>query len=435
MKKIRLFILTLILTLSFVCSAFAEDTSDTKRLFSITASNGSKTFDVPAKAVSCGYFRAPNPETKEGGELKAYYVIPKTLYPTGSSLSFGGNDAKLISNYGWTQEEIDFAKANFCAGFSNWGISYDDTTYSYNLNVDVSYTPDPEALKFQNGKDAWCEMYTVLKDYMTSLENWTEYGYQFPEPIEPTEPEEKLPNLTYKVSRKWHPRVTSNIAHYNFHANWSASEYEIYSKNPQNYVVEVYLTPYNENLSSKAKLYYSKSLMLDEHLSLSMDDAREVIWNYVSGSNVDGADIKSFPYYVMLRVASVDGLRHSDWHFYNINGNSVIDNGTFSEDVDNEEFKSEIPPTDDNNTVDDTALQKDPDGENTTASKDPSSPSYKENYDPYSLYQNMKGAVATVKDIASMISVCYQWLPQWLLGLIACSIGLLVVVGFIKIVL
>lgn len=422
--KLRIFFTILICSL-FIChlsfDAFAGSYSISydaaQYLYSFHNNNSNIDFDIGYYFNNCTPDKPALIKIDDGSYTTLFYIHNTNLDVGGVSRNPNSKDPVTVN----TSSLEAYKTSNFTFYRRNNGRNSNTIYSNYSFYVPVlSYSSWDDLISEMNEYDSYDEWFTQHKDV-----------------LDPDPPKESLPNFTYQISKKWSPRIFTNILQYNFYANWNCEEFEIYCNAPNNYYVECKAKFVLSGLNASDSIFIDKQPIVTNELSFSIDDVCDKLLN-ISYPQAPGMPAVKPSFYVMLRVISSDSSLCSDWHFYLVEpsaGNNITDSGSFSEN-DNGDLDLTEPPSDSNTNINNSNLTKDPNGNKTSASSNPDSSLYDDStsVNSGSVYNTLKSNVDTVKNISSLLATCYQWFPSWLLSLISASIGIIVVVGLIKII-
>lgn len=251
-----------------------------------------------------------------------------------------------------------------------------------------------------------------------------------------------LPAMQYNVSRKWAPKPLTNILAYNAWVEWDYMLYELYKNNPADYKVQLYVQKgfsYKPDSGSEILAQGEMKHILDRNIvdnvmTFSLDKTGNDLYGddwFVSATHNN----PNF-YYAYVRISSLDEKSHSKWQCFQCSKSSISNIGEVDiGDKDSLGFTHITKNSDGDVNLDDSAFHKDPNGDKTTASTDPSSALYDGNSLSFdNIVSNIKSVVASVNAVADLLTSVYGWFPQWLINLIVAGIGAVVVVGLFKLI-
>lgn len=422
MKKFILFLLlSFILFGAFSTQAYADDSTTTPLLTSGICLY-EKTNDSGQISDAYYYYLLD--------EADVYWVYLKSEKYI---LGFASNEVEyygLNANY-----RTDFNTAVFnpnlkfkCVNTLQWN-SY---TFPYSVYLTSIYVSDPFSFgifkEYENMNELLEDMkaYKDLDDFMNNKL--------------PSGGADRLPLPTFSIKQAFTVADTASVK-YTF--SWKASEHQIYADNPNRYKLQFVASADIERgevagtsllkanditfINNDCKITISPSVPIyKESYSFLDREVGESLIDLYDFEYTRWDDSSSIFYFLFVRVIDPETEKTSLWKVYKCQGRFITPTGYYYDEEGN------AYAGDDNDEIDDsTNYDSDP---TTDADDDPDSPFYNDGaeLDARHLFNNLKEIVETLKGIPELFEKVFLWMPNYLIVLIVTSIGLLVVVGFVK---
>lgn len=224
--------------------------------------------------------------------------------------------------------------------------------------------------------------------------------------------------------------------------SWSVSEHEIYANNPNKYQIQMVATArYTQKevmgttsviaedlqfINPECQTYVDSAIPIyKESYSFLERTYREKLCDIAGVSKSDSSAPTSF-YFLFVRVVDPEAEKSSLWKVYKCQGRLISPTGFY---YDNE--GNPYPGDSDDEIDGSTSYDSDP---STDDRNSPTSPNYNNGaeMDAQHLINNLEEIVNTLQGIPELFKQVFLWMPDYLIVLIATSIGLILVIGFVK---
>ena len=257
----------------------------------------------------------------------------------------------------------------------------------------------------------------------------------------------RLPLLSFKIKQALTMgQGLTDAASVKYTFSWSVSEHEIYANNPNKYSVQMLATSkYTQKdisgtstvvaedigyINPECNVYVDKGIPIyKETYSFLERTYREKLCE-IAGVDKSASSAPLSYYFLFVRVVEPETGKSSLWKVYRCQGRN-ISQGSYYYDDEGNDYAS----NNNEDEIDDkTNFDSDPSTDDT---KSPTSSNYNSGaeMDAEHLLNNLEEIIATLKGIPELFEKVFLWMPDYLIVLIATSIGLLLVVGFVKLFL
>ena len=299
--------------------------------------------------------------------------------------------------------------------------------YVWNFANMASTVDDP----WQN-KDTYETFNYSGKEY----DNWVDLlDYLMTDPSFDNDDADYLPMLDYQISKKHGLQFANDFIVFNVHVKWDHTKTVPYSENLNRYKVEIRAVQSLSDLNEpgKYKTVILKSTTADS-TSFGAEEFAEILG--YNGDNLQGS--KGYLYSFAIRTIDTESDAVSFWKTWTIGSsghgrNPTITPGQNNYDKDGNVVTKDTSKEDD--SVDNSGIEKDPDGTSNDAKKDPSSDAYEDADGKVSAtgtLSSLKQIILSLGDVPKLLALCLTWLPDSFSVLISASLTMIVIIGVIR---
>lgn len=316
--------------------------------------------------------------------------------------------------------------------------TYNGVNYQFPFNIAYSII---QVGSKQIVSQAFDKIYATMNDFCDDLQKYDDLK-SFVDKNDPSSSGggDRLPLLSFQIKQAWTVADIGGTVKYTF--NWKVGEHDIYASNPNKYKIQMLATAkYREETTSgtstviadeltyiypECNFYISNAIPIyKESYSFLEREARNKLCDIAGVNKNNSSEVSSF-FYLFVRVIEPESGKTSLWKVYKCQGRNITQSGYYYDD----DGKQYTGNTDDD--IDDSAsYDNDP---STDANEDSNSPFYNDGaeIDAQHLLNNLEEIVSTLKGIPELFQKVFLWMPDYLIVLIATSIGLIIVIGFVK---
>lgn len=314
----------------------------------------------------------------------------------------------------------------------NWNLLFDAYIYGFN------YYPG-DLLVAAHDFESESALINYLKDFSSFDDLYNNTSSDFGGGNVPSN---RLPMLKFKINQAFTLGDSlTDTASVKYTFSWSVSEHELYANNPNKYILQMVasgdisatssmgvdslVTNKIGYINDSCKTHISQAIPIyKESFSFLERTYREILCKTAEVNPLDWGP-QNF-WYLYVRIVESETEKCSLWKVYKCQGRFITPTGYAYDD------SGEIVPIEEDDEVDDSAEYDD--DPRTDDYDDPTSPAYNDGteLDAKFLLNNLEEIVSMLKSIPDLFSKVFSWMPTSLILLITTSIGLMIVVGFVK---